>query len=98
MLFDTQARTWKVLADTSAADPVWKSDSKSLYVHAFQADKQPILRVSVPDGAAQTVADLSDLRTKDASNYFFAGVTPDNQVLVLPRVGTSDLYMIDLDH
>jgi Tol biopolymer transport system component len=97
MLYDTAKRKWSQLAAISAADPAWSSDGKALYIHAFLEDKQPILRISVPSGEMQQVASLDDLRAKDAANYFFSGLTPDNEPLVLPRVGTSNLFTIDLD-
>ena len=98
MLFNWHTRTWSLLAETSAADPVWSRDSKALYVHAFLADEQPILRISIPTGEEQVIADLSYTRLKDAENYFFSGLTPNNEPLILPRVGTSNLYSLDLDH
>jgi hypothetical protein len=98
MLFNWHTRAWSLLADTSAADPIWSRDSKTLYVHAFLTDEQPILRLSVPSGEKQVIADLSDIQLKDAENYFFSGLTPNNEPLVLPRVGTSNLYSLDLDH
>jgi dipeptidyl aminopeptidase/acylaminoacyl peptidase len=98
MLFNKHTRSWTLLADTSAADPVWSRDSKALYVHAFLTDEQPILRLSVPTGEHRVIADLSDIRLKDAENYFFSGLTPNNEPLVLPRVGTSNIYSLGLDH
>lgn len=97
MLYDIANRKWIQLAAISAADPAWSSDGKALFTHAFLEDKQPIIRVSVPTGEMQPVSSLDDLRAKDAANYFFSGLTPDNQPLVLPRVGTSNLFTIDLD-
>ena len=97
MLFDVSSRTWSLLAETSAADPVWSRDSRALYVHAFLADEQPILRLSIPTGDRQVVAALSDFRLKEVENYFFSGVTPNNEPLILPRVGTSNLYTLDLE-
>ena len=97
MLYETSSQTWTPLATTSAADPVWSRDSKSIFVHAFQVDQQPILRITVPTGQTQSVADLSDLRTRESANCFFGGLTLDNQPLILPRVGTSNLYTFDLD-
>lgn len=97
MLFDTKLRSWRVLASTSAADPVWSSDSKAVYIHAFLAEGEPILRVSVPEGTVRKVADLSSLKNKQAANYFFGGLTLDNEPLVQPRVGTGNLYSLDLN-
>ena len=96
-LFDTTERRWRDLAITSAADPVWSSDSKSIYVHAFLADREPILKISVPDGTSHVVADLTNFRNGANTNYFFGGITPANAPLVQPRIGTGNLYTLDLD-
>jgi len=68
-----------------------------LYVHAFLAENQPIMRLSVPTGAKEKVADLNDLSSSKAENYFFSGLTHDDEPLILPRVGTSNLYTLDLN-
>ena len=96
MLYDTIRRQWKHLATTSAADPVWSTDSKAIYIHAFLADREPILRVEIPSGTIQTVADLGNFHDGEAANYFFGGVTPRGDPLVQPRVGTGNLYSLDL--
>lgn len=96
MLYDCGQRRWQQLASTSAADPIWSADSKSVYVHAFLDEKQPILRISVPLGETQVIADLSDLHNLGTTNYFFGGLTPTNEPLVVPRIGTGNLYTLDL--
>jgi Tol biopolymer transport system component/DNA-binding winged helix-turn-helix (wHTH) protein len=97
MLYDIAQKHWKLLATTSAADPVWSRDSKGLYVHAFLNDKEPILRLSVPDGAVSTVANLSSFHDGTTANYFFGGLTRGNQPMVQPKVGTGNLYTLDLE-
>ena len=97
-LYDTATRTWKTLANTSVADPVWSFDSKAIYIHAFMADTQPIYRVSVPDGRLQEAASLSGFRAEDTADYFFVGITPDNVPLVRARTSTGNLYSLDLDN
>jgi Tol biopolymer transport system component/DNA-binding winged helix-turn-helix (wHTH) protein len=96
MLWDVERRHWQRLASTSAADPVWSADSKSIYVHAFLANREPILRLGVPTGASEAVADLGNFHDGEAANYFFGGLTPRNEPLVQPRVGTGNLYTLDL--
>ena len=97
-LFDMATRQWKTLVTTSAADPVWSSDSRSLFVHAYLAPKSPILKVSIPDGTVQTIASLADFHNGEPGNYFFGGLTPANAPLVQPHIGTGDLYTLDLEH
>ena len=96
LLYDVARRHWQRLASTSAADPVWSSNSKAIYVHAFRADREPILRVDVPSGAMRTVADLANFHSGEVANYFFGGTTLRGEPLVQPRVGTGNLYTLDL--
>ena len=96
MLYDVTHRQWRKLLSTSAADPVWSSDSKAIYLHAFSADRQPILKVDVSTGHLQIVADLSNFPYGEVANYFFGGVTPAGYPLVQPRVGTGNLYALEL--
>ena len=96
MLYNVAQQRWRLLASTSAADPVWSADGKELYVHAFQADREPILKIGVPDGVIKVVADLGDLRDRETANYFFGGLTPADEPLVQPRVGTGNLYSLEL--
>lgn len=95
-IYDVAKQRWKELAQTSAADPIWTSDSKALYVHAFLAEKQPLLRIGVPNGDLHTVTDLSGFNDRATINYFFGGLTPVNEPMVQPHVGTGDLYTLDL--
>ncbi|MBB5059377.1 Tol biopolymer transport system component/DNA-binding winged helix-turn-helix (wHTH) protein [Granulicella aggregans] len=96
MLYDVTHQHWQRLVSTSAADPIWSADSKAIYVHAFLADRQPILRVEVPSGGTQIVADLGNLHNGDVANYFFGGITARGEPLVQPRVGTGNLYSLEL--
>jgi DNA-binding winged helix-turn-helix (wHTH) protein/Tol biopolymer transport system component len=98
MLFDVAQKSWTELATTSASDPIWSHDSKALFVHAFMAVKQPILRIAVPEGATQVVAGTEDFHDGEPANYFFGGLTPNDLPLVQPRVGTGNLYLMDLSH
>ena len=96
MLYNVSLHRWQRLASTSAADPVWSADSKAVYVHAFLADREPLLRIAVPTGTIETVASLDNFHNGEAANYFFGGVTPQGAPLVQPRVGTGNLYTLDL--
>lgn len=96
MIYDVNRRTWKELARTSAADPIWSQDSKAVYVHAFLAERQPIVRISVPEGECRVIADLGGFRDRAIVNYFFGGLTPSNELMVQPRIGAGDLYTMDL--
>ena len=97
MLFDVAHQQWSELASTSAADPIWSNDSKAIFVHAFLAENQPILRISVPNGEARVVASSADFHSGEPADYFFGGLTLEGLPLIRPRVGTGNLFTMDLD-
>jgi Tol biopolymer transport system component/DNA-binding winged helix-turn-helix (wHTH) protein len=97
MLFDVVNQRWRELASTSAADPTWSSDSKAVFVHAFMAENQPIVKISVPSGEVKLVASSADFHSAEPSDYFFGGLTPEDLPLVRPRVGTGNLFTMDID-
>ena len=95
-LFDVAHATWTTLAVRSAADPVWSSDSRFLFVHASLDPGQPIDRLAIPDGKVQEVIRLADSQSSDAIDYVFVGLTRDNTPLVRTRVFTGNIYYLDL--
>jgi len=97
MLFDTTTKTWRTLAETSVADPVWSRDSRALYIHASLKEMQPIYRVAIPEGHLDQVASLASFVAGDTADYFFCGITPDNVLIVRSRTSTGNLYSVDLD-
>ena len=96
MLYDVKSQRWKQLALTSAADPVWDADGTAVYIHAFQQEGEPILRVDAQNGSVRAVASLKSFHNGEAVNYFFSGMTPSNEPLVRPGIGTGSLYSLDL--
>jgi Tol biopolymer transport system component len=96
-LFDTTLHTWRTIADTTVADPVWSSDSKAIFFHASSAEMQPIYRVSVPGGRLEQVANLSNFSGEDTEDYFFCGLTLEGVPIVRSRTRTGNLYTLDLD-
>jgi Tol biopolymer transport system component len=97
MLLDTTTQTWRTLATTSVADPVWAADSKSLSFHASQAEMQPIYRASIPDGHLEQVANLASFSGGNTADYFFCGLTPNDEPIVRSRTSTGDIYSLDLN-
>jgi Tol biopolymer transport system component/DNA-binding winged helix-turn-helix (wHTH) protein len=97
MLLDLRTQTWRTLAETSVADPVWTLDSKALYFHADQADTEPIYRASIPDGRLEQIANLSSFVGGETADYFFCGLTRDDNPVVRSRTGTGDVYSLNLD-
>jgi hypothetical protein len=97
MLYDVAAQTWKTLAVTSAADPVWAADGKAIYIHAYMDPTEPICRIGVPDGRIEVIASLKNLPAGTIARYFFSGIAPDNSPLVHDETDSSNLYTMDLN-
>jgi Tol biopolymer transport system component/DNA-binding winged helix-turn-helix (wHTH) protein len=97
VLFDTTTQTWRTIAEATAADPVWASDSKSIFFHASQAEGQPIYRASVADGKLAQIANLTSFTGGTPADSFFCGLTSENAPIVRSRTGTGDVYSLDLD-
>lgn len=96
MLYDVAQQRWRELAATSASDPVWSPDSRSVYVNAYLEPQQPILKIGIADGIPHVVADLGGLHDQNIVNYFFGGITPAGEPLIQPRIGTGDIFTLDL--
>ena len=94
MLYDVLGRSWRALANGSAADPVWSPDSKTVYFHAFADPSSAILRIPITGGPADAVADLSKLGLPTVDCYFFGGITPNGAPIIEPRIGTGDLFSV----
>jgi Tol biopolymer transport system component len=96
MVYSVQDQKWRTLFTSGAADPVWGTDSRAIYFHAFAGPDSAILRVSL-DGTRESVANLSQMGLAAANNnYFFGGMTPDGSPIIEPRVGTGNLYSVAL--
>jgi Tol biopolymer transport system component len=95
-LYTVATHSWTTLNVPSGADPVWSSDSRSLYVHASLDPAQPIDRISIPDGKVQEIVRLADSRGNDAVDFVFGGLTQDNRPLIRSRVFTGNFYSMDL--
>jgi Tol biopolymer transport system component len=96
MLYDTEKLTWQTLAVISGANPAWSKDSKALYIHAYRTPNRPILRVSVPDGHIEEIANLNNFPGGNVTHDDFAGITLDNVPLMHTEFSSGNLYTMDL--
>jgi len=92
MLYDTTAKTWRMLAQENIADPVWSHDGKSIFFHDFVQEGQPIYRLTIADRRMERIAGLRDLRSADVVDYRFAGLAPGDIPLVNARMSTANIY------
>lgn len=96
MVFDTETKTWKLLAEQNIADPAWSHDDSAIYFHDFAETDQPIFRAVLATGKVERVADLHDLRSANVVDYRFAGLAPGDVPLVSARTSTANIYAAEL--
>lgn len=94
-LYDVATKQWRDLANRSAADPVWASDSRSVYADAFMEPGQPVYRVSVTDGRIDELGGMSNLHSTEFSDMVLCGVLHDGTVAVRARLTTASLFSLD---
>ncbi len=97
MLLDLKTQTWRTIAETTVADPVWSADSKSIYFQADRAEMQPIYRAWIAEGKLEQVANLANFVGGETADYFFCGLSAEGRPIVRSRTGTGDIYSLDLD-
>ena len=98
VLYSVEQQSWKTLFRGGAADPVWSSDSRSFYFHAFAEPGSPIIRMSLQNDSSEAVADSTKIDTPAGANYFFSGVTPAGLPLIKPSIGGGNLYSVTIPH
>jgi Tol biopolymer transport system component len=95
MIFDLATNRWSELADKSADNPVWSSDGKWIYFHAFMEEGQPIYRVQISDHRLERIVDFRNLQPAEALEY--VGLTKNNEPIILTNVWTANIYAVDWD-
>lgn len=96
MLYDFRSQAWSRIANNIYVGAVnWSSDAR--YLHFLRRGSDPaILRIRVPDGEIEQIADLKGVRQTGFRGGFWMGLTPDDSLLILQDVGTEEIYSLDL--
>jgi Tol biopolymer transport system component/DNA-binding winged helix-turn-helix (wHTH) protein len=97
MLFDSKTGRWSTLTSDGAGDPTWSHDGRFVYFQDFLEAGKPIYRIAVPDGKAEPVATIEDLRPIAATDYRLIGLAPGDLPVVSVRTSTVNLYEVDLN-
>lgn len=95
-LLNLAKHQWTTLPVNSGADPVWSPDSKFLYLHESLDPAQPIVRISIPEGVVQPLIRLNDAAQGGAASYVFAGLTQNNEPLIVEQTFTGNMYSLQL--
>ncbi len=95
VLFDTQASTWKELAQGSFGWLNWSHDGQSIYF-LDQSGKGTVLKIRIGDHNSEKVVALDDFKTTGRYSGSLS-LMPDDSPLLLREGGTQDVYALDLD-
>ena len=79
-----------------AADPVWASDSGSIFYQNFLEPGEPIYRIDLHGGPAREVVRLSDLRPADAADYRLITLAPGDLPVVNTQSSAVNIYSLIL--
>jgi Tol biopolymer transport system component len=85
-------KQWTEVLTTSIDNPVWSSDSRSIYYHSFMEPDLPIYIHDMQTHSQEKILQLSDLQASDAADYSFQGVSPDGSPILSGHLWSADVY------
>jgi Tol biopolymer transport system component/DNA-binding winged helix-turn-helix (wHTH) protein len=97
LLFDRSKGQWSTLTTHGVGDPIWSHDGRYLYFQDFLEEGEPIYRMAVPAGAAESVATIGNLRPIAATDFRLIGLAPGDLPVVSAHTSTVNLYSVDLN-
>jgi len=97
MLYDFKTQKWSQLDDGFIGDnPAWSHDGKYLYYMKPYTDPPAILRIRVPGGKPERVADLSVLAQHQGTFTKWSSLTPSGAILLINHDSNQEIYAYDL--
>ncbi|HEX3435461.1 MAG TPA: winged helix-turn-helix domain-containing protein [Pseudacidobacterium sp.] len=96
MLFDRETQLWTTLVEGGVADPVWASNSQSIFYQNFLEPGEPIYRIDLRSGSALKIATLVDLQPANALDYRLITLAPGDQPVVNTQSSSVNVYSLDL--
>lgn len=94
LLFDWVARQWSELAAVATRWPTWSGNGD--YIYYLSTGSPPaICRLSVRDQHIEEVANLKNLPIAGGMGSSWAGLTPDDEPLVMRDLGFEEIYALD---
>jgi Tol biopolymer transport system component/DNA-binding winged helix-turn-helix (wHTH) protein len=97
MLYDRVLQRWSTLTTHGVGDPFWSHDGRFVYFQDFLEAGKPIYRIAVPQGRAEQIATISNLRPITATDYRLIGLAPGDLPLVSAHTSATNLYSVDLN-
>jgi Tol biopolymer transport system component len=95
-LYDFETGEWRTLYEAGARYPEWSRRGEP-YVYFRQKESRRIFRISITDQELEKVADLDLEMAGGWWDTGWAGLAPDDSILVLKRVSIQQIYAFDFE-
>jgi Tol biopolymer transport system component/DNA-binding winged helix-turn-helix (wHTH) protein len=95
-IYEFSTGKWRDTGVGPIDNPTWSHDSKYVYYDTPGAvtENSGIYRVRISDGKPERVAGFGSIRR---AAWWWSGLTPKDEPLILRDLGTSEIYALDVD-
>ena len=95
MLFDVTAQRWTELMRMPIGYPSWSHNGQYLYFDSFFSEDPGFYRIRISDRKLERLVSLSDIRRFWGPLGEWAGLAPDDSLLITRDASNDEIYAID---
>jgi Tol biopolymer transport system component/DNA-binding winged helix-turn-helix (wHTH) protein len=96
MLFDFKDKKWSTLVVCNGAWPIWSRDGKYVYgITKLDGAEVANYRLRLSDHQLERIASVKDVQRTNVTDLIFAGMTPDDSLLLLAHESSADIYALE---
>jgi Tol biopolymer transport system component/DNA-binding winged helix-turn-helix (wHTH) protein len=95
MLFDLTAQRWTELIRMSISYPSWSHNGQYLYFDSVLSEDPGLYRIRISDRKLERLVKLSDIRRFWGPLGEWAGLAPDDSLLITRDASNEEVYAID---
>jgi Tol biopolymer transport system component len=95
MLFDLAAQTWTELIKMPIGYPSWSHNGQYLYFDSFFSEDPAYYRIRISDHKLERLVSLSDIHRFWGPLGEWAGLAPDDSLLITRDASNEEIYAID---
>ena len=95
MLYDVAAQKWTELIRMQVGYPSWSHSGQYVYFDSFFSDDPGFYRIRISDRKLERLVSLSDIRRFWGPLGEWAGLAPDDSLLITRDASNEEVYAID---
>jgi len=96
VIFDLNRQQWRHTGIRGVIYVVWNAESKGVYLQLSGKAGMPIVAYTPATGKITAVASADDFPGHQVTHYYLRGMDPAGNLLVTTRIGTGNLYSMEL--